>query len=111
MPRPRFTLRWLTVVVGTVAVLIWLGKLCLLRGAHGWRASLEERSAVDYHLFARRATNNASVARDPDETARLLAEADQHSRRMEYHTAMARKYEHAARYPWLPVAPDPAEPK
>ena len=24
-----------------------------------------------------------------------------------YHAAMARKYEHAARYPWLPVAPDP----
>jgi hypothetical protein len=28
-----------------------------------------------------------------------------------YHEAMSRKYEHAARYPWLPVAPDPPEPK
>src|SRR5437588_634616 len=26
-----------------------------------------------------------------------------------YHGALARKYRHAARYPWLPVAPDPPE--
>jgi hypothetical protein len=28
-----------------------------------------------------------------------------------YHFKMAEKYEHAARYPWLPVEPDPPEPK
>jgi hypothetical protein len=28
-----------------------------------------------------------------------------------YHLALSRKYERAARYPWLPVAPDPPEPK
>ena len=28
-----------------------------------------------------------------------------------YHAAMARKYRHAARYPWLPVEPDPPEPR
>ena len=28
-----------------------------------------------------------------------------------YHAAMAAKYRHAARYPWLPVEPDPPEPK
>jgi hypothetical protein len=28
-----------------------------------------------------------------------------------YHAAMARKYRRAALYPWLPVAPDPLEPK
>ena len=27
-----------------------------------------------------------------------------------YHTAMVRKYRHAARYPWLPVEPDPPNP-
>jgi hypothetical protein len=27
-----------------------------------------------------------------------------------YHVAMARKYEHAARYPWLTVEPDPPRP-
>jgi hypothetical protein len=28
-----------------------------------------------------------------------------------YHKVLARKYLRAARYPWLPVAPDPPEPK
>jgi hypothetical protein len=28
-----------------------------------------------------------------------------------YHAAMARKYRHAACYPWLPVEPDPPEPE
>ncbi len=31
--------------------------------------------------------------------------------RTAWHAAMKAKYEHAARYPWLPVAPDPPEPK
>ena len=28
-----------------------------------------------------------------------------------YHAELANKYQDAARYPWLPVAPDPPEPK
>jgi hypothetical protein len=31
-------------------------------------------------------------------------------RKLEYHAAMARKYRHVARFPWLPVEPDPPEP-
>jgi hypothetical protein len=31
-------------------------------------------------------------------------------RSIDYHTAMERKFENAARRPWLPVAPDPPEP-
>jgi hypothetical protein len=33
------------------------------------------------------------------------------SRLAGYHAAMARKYRHAARYPWLPVESDPPEPE
>ena len=29
----------------------------------------------------------------------------------DYHDLMHRKYDRAARYPWLPVAPDPPEPE
>jgi hypothetical protein len=32
-------------------------------------------------------------------------------RRIAYQAKLAEKYEHAARYPWLPVAPDPPEPE
>jgi hypothetical protein len=31
-------------------------------------------------------------------------------RRVEYHAAMVRKYRGVARFPWLPVEPDPPEP-
>ena len=31
--------------------------------------------------------------------------------RADYHGTMRRKYERAARYPWLAVAPDPPEPQ
>ena len=36
---------------------------------------------------------------------------DKDWRPIEWHESMARKYEHAARYPWLPVAPDRPEPR
>jgi hypothetical protein len=36
---------------------------------------------------------------------------DKDWRLFEWHQSMARKYEHAARYPWLPVAPDSPEPR
>ena len=32
-------------------------------------------------------------------------------RRLEWHYPMKLKYERAARYPWLPAAPDPPEPE
>ena len=35
---------------------------------------------------------------------------DKRWRLFEWHESMARKYEHAARYPWLPVAPDSPPP-
>ena len=41
----------------------------------------------------------------------ILQNAASFSQRTEYHADMARKYRHAARYPWLPVEPDPPEPK
>jgi hypothetical protein len=33
------------------------------------------------------------------------------ARRIAYHDLMRRKYEDAARHPWLPVEPDPPEPQ
>ena len=33
-----------------------------------------------------------------------------HAKQADYHASLARKYERAARYPWLSVAPDPPEP-
>ncbi len=32
-------------------------------------------------------------------------------RLLEWHESMARRYERAARYPWLPVEPEPPDPR
>jgi hypothetical protein len=42
---------------------------------------------------------------------RLLKDLARDDRRIPYYAAMARKYRHATRYPWLPIEPDPAEPE
>jgi hypothetical protein len=39
----------------------------------------------------------------------ISAQADR--TRLDYSVAMRRKYEYAARYPWVSVEPDPAEPR
>jgi hypothetical protein len=58
------------------------------------RAQLHEEMAVGAKLEDR---SRKDLARLPRQT--------------EYHVAMARKYRHAARYPWLPVEPDPQMPE
>lgn len=42
-----------------------------------------------------------------DIIAENRAEASRHERRLAYHATMRRKWERAARHPWLPVRPDP----
>jgi hypothetical protein len=39
-----------------------------------------------------------------------LNDAERYSRLLLYYRQLIAKYEWAARYPWLPVAPDPPEP-
>lgn len=51
-----------------------------------------------------RAPTEAEKEEERQRMARLL-------RVIDYHSQLARKYERAARYPWLPVEPDPPEPE
>jgi hypothetical protein len=44
------------------------------------------------------------------ERSRMAREAERAERAAIYHGQMRRKYERAARYPWLPVDPDPTPP-
>jgi hypothetical protein len=47
-----------------------------------------------------------------EQAARREGEAEaNHTRRADYYARSARKYERAARYPWLPVPPDPPAPE
>jgi hypothetical protein len=84
MPRFRFKLKWMMVAVAIVAML--MAPVFIL-----WRRSSALAQQGQYH--ARRASEYASVYMS------------------DYHRGLAEKYERAARYPWLPIAPDPPEPK
>jgi hypothetical protein len=46
-----------------------------------------------------------------EEITRLRGAYDRMMDRADHHASLARKYERAARYPWLPVEPDPPEPE
>ena len=43
--------------------------------------------------------------------SRMDLEAQRQSRQAKHYAALVRKFHHATRYPWLPVAPDPPEPE
>jgi hypothetical protein len=81
---PRFRLRALLIAVAFAAALLAVG-VCMKR-----------RSAA----FAERARHHAQYAYGS--TLPIY---------YSYHRDLAAKYERAARYPWLPVEPDPPEPE
>lgn len=87
MKRPRFTVRWLMLLVAIVALLF--GGLAITRSR---RASFLKRS----------------------EELRWSAYVERHGgsiKAAEYCEQLAPKYEYAARHPWLPLSPDPPEPR
>ena len=84
LPRPRFTVRRLMVAVAIVATV-------MAPGAILWRRS-------------------ADLARRGREHDRRAAECAS-TYLSGYHERLAEKYATAARRPWLPVEPDPPEPK
>jgi hypothetical protein len=92
MKLPRVTVRRLMIAVAVVGLiagsLIERGRRFREMADRHWKLWLE---------------NPASVvdSRAPDEAQ---------ARQSEHHRAMGEKYRYAARYPWLPVAPDTPEP-
>ena len=110
MISPRLSLRLAMILVAVVALAI----------AGTREATRRYREAVAFHeqKLIHHRTNAAMLRFSPDPPAWLPsplpppspAELDATRRAAEYHEAMALKYERAARYPWLPVEPDPPEP-
>jgi hypothetical protein len=99
MPRVRFTVRRMMVVIAIAGV--------ALIQAPGFQARLQRRQlGLEVQAFAHGETiawNAASVARGGGPGLS--------SERLVFHKRMVGKYQWAARYPWLPVLPDPPEPK
>jgi hypothetical protein len=116
LARVRFTLRWLLIVIGFLAVLMAAG----LEAARATRRAREYRQlAVAHAAFRdlsraeaeeyRYALVHKAAADNRSGTDLLRWEA--HERALaRYYDAMAAKYHRAARFPWLPVGPDPPPP-
>lgn len=115
LPKVRFTVRGVMIAVAAVGLLmgVWReGPILLQR-----RADYSERA----RSFTFLAEQDRGLLRDTPYILRGLTDsaADREYRayleagmlelraRADYLRAMGRKYERAARFPWLPVAPDP----
>jgi hypothetical protein len=105
MNLPRLTVRWLMLVVAVMGSLSY--------GLRLWSLNRTFRLQAESHV-ARKAEARvreawaAKMAKSGYLSARrVVAEAS----KAEYHDSLAIKYERAARYPWLPVLPDPPEPE
>src|SRR3954464_961716 len=98
MPRVRFTVRGMMAAVAIVGALSG----CLI-----------ERHTRFRRMAAQHANQKSRPW--PSHTLGGDAEVDRYMLRMigkyRWHDRLEPKYERAARYPWLPVAPDPPEPE
>ncbi len=92
--RPRFTLRGLMVAVAIFGLMFGFGM---------WMS----RRSAEFHKKAKIHMRMIPIYTLP----RIGRWKPPGYDRIEWARVMARKYRYAARYPWLPVAPDPPEPK
>jgi hypothetical protein len=54
--------------------------------------------------------SDSLLARVKVDVPRFREDLAREDQQIAYHSAMARKYRHAARYAWLPIEPDPPKP-
>ena len=95
MPRFRFTVRRMMVAVAIVGVM--LAAYPLYRRIHRRSVAFGEMSEIEGVLAKLHQRGGPHGGPASPELA-------------DYHRNLQRKYAHAARYPWLPVAPDPPKP-
>ena len=90
LPRVRFSVRRLMIMVAVVALSsAVLGQLSL-------RYRQQARFYAESEAYWRKAAIGAPISQQA-----------RYKDRVNYFARLRQKYEHAARYPWLPVEPDP----
>src|SRR5262245_48388973 len=102
MPLPRFRLRTLMIAVMVAAMALYRLHLSRLRRDYQAIAATHVQRG---QLFVLTPVMHASRGL----TFRVAGSDSR--RRQEYHAQLRRKYERAARHPWLPVPPDPPAPR
>lgn len=102
MRLPRFRIRTIMLAVAAIAIAIAgymaFETMAKQRAYYLWRARLCQ---AEWWLAG-------PAADDPIPSAEAIAYVGQ---KREQIKRKQQKYEHAARYPWLSVAPDPSEPE
>ena len=101
MPLPRMTTRrWMIAVAATASAL----------GALQWRRSEFESLAASHESRTIAVVTVKNGRRTfTDQRGRRLTPVE--AKRSNWRWALSQKYERAARYPWLPVPPDPPPPE
>jgi hypothetical protein len=105
--------RWIIAVVVVIGPMIGGGVL-LIRQRRDYFLTLAQLHHNEVAPSMARGTalksRLGSISGMSPEIGQIYRDYDRMMDRANHHTAMAHKYEHAARYPWLPVEPDPPEP-
>jgi hypothetical protein len=113
LPRVRFTIRGMMVAVAVAAGLmagsIGLARLRLL--SSDYRARAEQHAGIEETLRHIIASDESDTPVDISPGAGLRSRRFTARAVADYEAALRRKYERAARYPWLRVEPDPLEPE
>ena len=112
MRQPRMTTRRWMVAVAIVAILIGVGLELSRRSRRFARLAADHSNGALEHFgtlmaFGGGPPPNRDVPPAGLGPARYLHRA---KALLNYHSELTEKYQRAARYPWLAVAPDPPEP-
>ena len=107
---PRYRLRTLLIAVAVAALGMGtiVGRSAGRAGESYFRQAAHHRKlSNDARLYAM-SIDRRYLHWGPSEPER--AEMAAYERRGDYHAALQAKYERVARYPWLPIDPDPPSP-
>ena len=112
---PRMTMRrWIVVVVVVIGPMIGGGVLRIRQRRDYFLALAQSHHNEEASSMARGTALKSrlgSISEIRSEIGQLYRDYERMMDRANHHAAMAHKYEHAARYPWLSVEPDPPAPE
>jgi hypothetical protein len=111
--RVRFTVVRMMVMVAVAAGLMtaWVGHARLRLLSSNYRARAEQHAGIEETLRRIVASDGADAPVDISPGPGLRSRRFTARAVAEHEAALLRKYERAARYPWLRVEPDPLEPE
>jgi hypothetical protein len=113
MKRPRFTVRRMMVAVAVVAMILGIGLAAKRLQERRTRALalakyFRSREDKERRMLGLPEFRSHLASLGPDARRDDLRDRE---KEIERHGLMRLRYERASRYPWLPMEPDPPEPK